>query len=48
LTLEYTLRMIGVHPWQGWGLGMFESAFQNFMAALPVITKPRNDATPAQ
>lgn len=35
LTLAYTLRMIGVHPWQGWGLGMFESAFQHFMAALP-------------
>ncbi|BBZ86445.1 membrane protein [Enterobacter asburiae] len=35
LTLEYTLRMIGVHPWRGWGLGMFEPAFQNFMAALP-------------
>jgi len=35
LTLAYTLRMIRVHPWQGWGLGMFESAFQHFMAALP-------------
>ncbi|HDR2350759.1 TPA: O-antigen ligase C-terminal domain-containing protein [Enterobacter asburiae] len=35
LTLEYTLRMIWVHPWQGWGLGTFESAFQHFMAALP-------------
>ncbi|HDR2620848.1 TPA: O-antigen ligase family protein [Enterobacter chuandaensis] len=35
LTLEYTLRMIRVHPWQGWGLGMFESAFQHFMSALP-------------
>lgn len=35
LTLEYTLRMIMVHPWQGWGLGMFEPAFQHFMAALP-------------
>ncbi|BFU33068.1 O-antigen ligase family protein [Enterobacter asburiae] len=35
LTLEYTLRMIDVHPWRGWGLGMFEPAFQNFMAALP-------------
>ena len=35
LTLEYTLCMIRVHPWQGWGLGMFESAFQHFMAALP-------------
>ncbi len=35
VTLAYTLRMIGVHPWQGWGLGMFESAFQFFMAALP-------------
>lgn len=35
LTLHYTLRMISVHPWQGWGLGMFESSFQQFMAALP-------------
>lgn len=35
LTLQYTLRMIWVHPWQGWGLGTFESAFQHFMAALP-------------
>jgi len=35
LTLEYTLRMIRLHPWQGWGLGMFEPAFQNFMSALP-------------
>ncbi|MHA2898145.1 O-antigen ligase family protein [Enterobacter sp. H2G27] len=35
LTLEYTLRMICLHPWQGWGLGMFESAFQHYMAALP-------------
>lgn len=35
LTLEYTLRMIGQHPWRGWGLGMFEPAFQTFMAALP-------------
>ncbi|MEQ0826540.1 PglL family O-oligosaccharyltransferase [Enterobacter dykesii] len=35
LTVQYTLRMIGVHPWQGWGLGMFESAFQRVMAAVP-------------
>lgn len=35
LTVEYTLRMIGLHPWQGWGLGMFEAAFQRFMAAVP-------------
>ena len=35
LTVEYTLRMISHHPWQGWGLGMFEPAFQHFMAALP-------------
>ncbi|EBJ8047994.1 hypothetical protein D0P01_23560 [Salmonella enterica] len=35
LTLECTMRMIVVHPWQGWGLGMFESAFQHYMAALP-------------
>lgn len=35
LTLDYTLHMISVHPWQGWGLGMFESAFQYFMANLP-------------
>ncbi len=35
LTLDYTLRMIVEHPWRGWGLGMFEPAFQNFMAALP-------------
>lgn len=35
LTLYYTFRMILAHPWQGWGLGMFEPAFQNFMAALP-------------
>lgn len=35
LALEYTLRMIGIHPWKGYGLGMYESAFQHFMAALP-------------
>ncbi|HHA2008516.1 TPA: Wzy polymerase domain-containing protein [Enterobacter mori] len=35
LTLEYTLRMIRERPWKGWGLGMYESAFQHFMAALP-------------
>lgn len=35
LTLAYTLRMIRVHPLRGWGLGMFEPAFQHFMAALP-------------
>lgn len=35
LTLVYTLRMIAVHPWRGWGLGTFEAAFQGFMAALP-------------
>jgi len=35
LTVEYTLCMISHHPWQGWGLGMFEPAFQHFMAALP-------------
>ncbi|MEB7625531.1 Wzy polymerase domain-containing protein [Enterobacter vonholyi] len=35
LTLDYTLRMISEHPWRGWGLGMFEPAFQRFMADLP-------------
>ncbi|MEB5978548.1 PglL family O-oligosaccharyltransferase [Enterobacter vonholyi] len=35
LTMVYTLRMISIHPWRGWGLGMFESAFQHFMASLP-------------
>ncbi|WP_320727293.1 PglL family O-oligosaccharyltransferase [Enterobacter sp. 118C5] len=35
LTLEYTLRMIMTHPWRGCGLGLFEPAYQSFMAALP-------------
>lgn len=35
LTIDYTLRMISEHPWRGYGLGMFESVYQNFMANLP-------------
>ncbi|ELV2798020.1 O-antigen ligase C-terminal domain-containing protein [Enterobacter ludwigii] len=41
LTLDYTLRMIALHPFKGWGLGMFEPAFQNFMAALPFANPSR-------
>lgn len=41
LTLEYTLRMILIHPWQGWGMGMFESTYQHFMATLPFANPNR-------
>ncbi|QLA06299.1 O-antigen ligase C-terminal domain-containing protein [Enterobacter ludwigii] len=41
LTLWYTLDMIKVHPWKGWGLGMFEIAFQEWMANLPGINPSR-------
>ncbi|HDS6850952.1 TPA: O-antigen ligase C-terminal domain-containing protein [Enterobacter cancerogenus] len=41
LTLDYTLRMIMEHPWRGWGLGMFEPAFQNYMARLPFANPSR-------
>lgn len=36
LTLEYTLKMIAMHPFKGWGLGMFKGEFQRYMASLPV------------
>jgi O-antigen polymerase len=36
LTLEYTLKMIAMHPFKGWGLGMYMGEFQRYMASLPV------------
>lgn len=50
LVLIYTLKMIAMHPFKGWGLGMYMGEFQRAMASLPVnpskeiMGHPHNEA----